>query len=383
MSDSEVFIGFDTTKTTPVPDELFDELLTVLKWDELKVMLYIIRRTRGFQKVEDTISLSQFTDGITTDDGRILDSGCGIKNRTRVSKILKQLEKDGYIDIIRPKAKTGLITYRLHCKKANDDSARDATVPSTGDATVPIHADTRDATVPSTVDDSVPSTRYATVPHNRQLTTNSKQETDNVRTNEPSPSSSFSSSEKETKSSVWTPEEDTLLSWLRADNPREGKELKKHLQKMLPHVTTSEKAHDLFLHTQKLIMASSKRSDKVVSIGNMVEDWIFNGWLQAQKQEPVEEQAPAPDAQVGIEQCEEPQPVDKPVSPGRDRGMLQGYANDLAARIMADMPDAIVEVRPWNGALYRVNVTIAGEEMEFAESWRYDNWRAEQMQVAV
>jgi hypothetical protein len=132
-NDPPAFKGFDISHDTPVPDILFDELLTVLSWDELKVLLYIIRRTRGFKKSEDTISLSQFTDGITTQDGKILDSGCGIKKRSRVSDTLKKLEKGGYIEIVRPKAKTGLITYRL-CYKTTATSTRDATDPSQTDA---------------------------------------------------------------------------------------------------------------------------------------------------------------------------------------------------------------------------------------------------------
>lgn len=169
---SSEFAGFDPAHTTPIPNALIDELLTVLSWDELKVMLYIIRRTSGFNKPEDTISLTQFTDGITTKDGRILDKGCGVKNRTRVSKILKALEQGGYIEIERPEAKTGLITYRVRYS-----ATRDATVPSQSSARDSSVPSTRDATVPTIGDSSVPSARYAGVPHNKQLTNNSKQKT--------------------------------------------------------------------------------------------------------------------------------------------------------------------------------------------------------------
>ncbi len=67
--------------TTPVPDEIFDEWLAVLGHAELRVLLYIVRRTFGFDKRGgDTISYRQFTDGITTRDGRVLDRGCGVSN---------------------------------------------------------------------------------------------------------------------------------------------------------------------------------------------------------------------------------------------------------------------------------------------------------------
>lgn len=87
------FEGFEPANTTPVPDVLFDELLPELTEAELKILLYIIRRTWGFKKVTDAISLNQFQHGITTRDGKVLDKGCGIKNRTTLVKGLASLEK--------------------------------------------------------------------------------------------------------------------------------------------------------------------------------------------------------------------------------------------------------------------------------------------------
>jgi hypothetical protein len=52
------FRGFLSPNYTSVPDELFDELLPELSGSELKVLLYIIRRTFGFKRDADTISLS-------------------------------------------------------------------------------------------------------------------------------------------------------------------------------------------------------------------------------------------------------------------------------------------------------------------------------------
>ena len=75
---SAAFRGFQKPNYTSVPDELFDELLPLLTGSELKVLLYIIRRTFGFKKDSDTISLGQMLNGITTRDGRTLDSGAGV-----------------------------------------------------------------------------------------------------------------------------------------------------------------------------------------------------------------------------------------------------------------------------------------------------------------
>lgn len=92
-----MFEGFEQANTTPVPDILFDELLAELTGAELKVLLYIIRRTSGFKKDTDAISLSQFQKGITTKDGRVLDKGCGIKDRTTLVQALNSLQKKGCI----------------------------------------------------------------------------------------------------------------------------------------------------------------------------------------------------------------------------------------------------------------------------------------------
>src|SRR6184192_3878536 len=91
------FDGFEQANTTPVPDILFDVLLPHLNEAQLKVMLYIIRRTLGFKKTADAISLRQFRYGIATKDKatgekKQLDSGCGLKNFTTISKALKSLE---------------------------------------------------------------------------------------------------------------------------------------------------------------------------------------------------------------------------------------------------------------------------------------------------
>jgi hypothetical protein len=91
------FPGFASPSYTQVPDELFDVLLPHLGEKELKVLLYIIRRTFGFKKDEDAISFSQFLEGITTRDGRQLDAGCGVKSRGHLSTALKNLAALGVI----------------------------------------------------------------------------------------------------------------------------------------------------------------------------------------------------------------------------------------------------------------------------------------------
>jgi hypothetical protein len=85
--------GFTAPHYTQVPDEVFDELLPVLSEAELKVLLYIIRRTFGFKKTADAISLRQMTAGIVTADGRRLDYGAGLSERSVIRGIQGLLTK--------------------------------------------------------------------------------------------------------------------------------------------------------------------------------------------------------------------------------------------------------------------------------------------------
>jgi DnaA-like protein/replication protein O len=94
------FGGFAVPTTTPVPDQLFDELMPRLAPAELVVTLYIIRRTFGFKKTSDSIALRQLTDGIVTRDGRVLDGGTGLSKAT-VARALNSLEEKGVIIRVR------------------------------------------------------------------------------------------------------------------------------------------------------------------------------------------------------------------------------------------------------------------------------------------
>jgi DNA-binding Lrp family transcriptional regulator len=94
------FNGFIFPTTTPIPDQVFDELLHLLSGNELKVLLYICRRTFGFKKESDTISLNQMVNGITTRDGRVLDRGTGLSKAT-VTRCLNTLEERNIILRIR------------------------------------------------------------------------------------------------------------------------------------------------------------------------------------------------------------------------------------------------------------------------------------------
>ncbi len=107
--------GFALPTTTPVPDDVFDVIAPELTEAELRVLLYIIRRTYGFNKERDQISLTQMTDGITTRDGRVLDKGTGMSRRG-VMKGCAGLLNKGIIIVKKGKSSLGdseINVYRL------------------------------------------------------------------------------------------------------------------------------------------------------------------------------------------------------------------------------------------------------------------------------
>lgn len=102
----EGFPGFGEPRFTQVPDVLFDQLLPDLGHAELKVLLVIMRKTFGWRKDADAISLSQ------------LAEGTGLSRRS-VQTATSSLEEGGYILIERteaPDGGRGTNVYRLRLK---------------------------------------------------------------------------------------------------------------------------------------------------------------------------------------------------------------------------------------------------------------------------
>ena len=56
--------------------------MAFLSGAEVKVMLYIFRRTLGFKRYADNISLNQLLNGIVRRDGTRLDHGTGLSKST-------------------------------------------------------------------------------------------------------------------------------------------------------------------------------------------------------------------------------------------------------------------------------------------------------------
>jgi hypothetical protein len=109
------FRGFRSPAYTQVPDELFDELLPDLSGAELKTLLYVIRRTFGFKREADSISLSQMLHGLQGSDGRRLDRGVGISKPTLLQSLRGLEEKQVIVTERRRSAEKGNepTVYRL------------------------------------------------------------------------------------------------------------------------------------------------------------------------------------------------------------------------------------------------------------------------------
>ena len=126
-----VFAGFDEPNYTQIPDVFFDEVMCELTEAELRVALYIMRRTFGFKKRADTISLSQFLTGIRTRAGEQLDRGCGLRSPTHLSRALQGLEEKGIIRRIQQFDERGGNKPTLYTLRFRHDPLPEGYTPST------------------------------------------------------------------------------------------------------------------------------------------------------------------------------------------------------------------------------------------------------------
>jgi transcription initiation factor IIE alpha subunit len=121
MPDTFFYKGIPSLNGTIVPDDIFDVLMPICSGAEFKVLAYIVRRTFGFKKESDAISLKQMIEGITTRDGKVLDRGTGLSKPT-VSAAVKGLVEKGIIEVERNRSKEKgdePTTYRLRFEVQN------------------------------------------------------------------------------------------------------------------------------------------------------------------------------------------------------------------------------------------------------------------------
>lgn len=105
---------------TQMPNIILDELLSVLSASELKVLLYICRRTYGFHKQMDKISTSQLMNGIRDKDNKPLDTGTGLSNRSILDAI-RSLEKLGIIKTTQKGTQTKVFSLDTTYEKSTQE----------------------------------------------------------------------------------------------------------------------------------------------------------------------------------------------------------------------------------------------------------------------
>ena len=88
------FEGLVAPTYTQTPDAIFDWIAPFIGCTELRVLLYITRRTFGFKKQTDAISVDQMCNGIVTRDGRRLDFGTQLKRATVLAAVKGLREKN-------------------------------------------------------------------------------------------------------------------------------------------------------------------------------------------------------------------------------------------------------------------------------------------------
>ncbi len=86
--------------STQIPNFILDFIIPNITEAEVKCLLYICRRTYGFHKERDRISLSQFVNGIKTKEGKELDCGSGV-SRPAVVEALKNFIGAGLVEVIK------------------------------------------------------------------------------------------------------------------------------------------------------------------------------------------------------------------------------------------------------------------------------------------
>lgn len=113
------FQGIESPNYTQVPNIFLDELMSELTGSEFKVLIYITRRTFGFGKRSDNISLNQIANGIIKKDGTVLDKGTGLSKTQIINAINKLVDKGIIIKVKRASEKKGLeaTNYSLKFKK--------------------------------------------------------------------------------------------------------------------------------------------------------------------------------------------------------------------------------------------------------------------------
>jgi len=114
---------FDLPQYTQIPNVVIDEIMAKVSGSEMKVLIYIVRRTLGFHRTEARITIAQICDGYRTSDGTRRDGGTGLSRRA-VFACLNTLEEAGYIVRRMHEGKNGITmpsTYTILARTASKE----------------------------------------------------------------------------------------------------------------------------------------------------------------------------------------------------------------------------------------------------------------------
>ncbi len=112
----ECFSGWECPHSTQIPDPLLDEVMRHLTEAELKVLLVMMRKTFGWKKDSDHISLSQ------------LCEFSGLSKGT-VSTAVKSLERMNMIRVIRTRTKHGDSAINEYVLRFSDNPSTETELP--------------------------------------------------------------------------------------------------------------------------------------------------------------------------------------------------------------------------------------------------------------
>lgn len=106
-------------------------LMPILTEAEFKCLCYICRRTFGFRKEADAISLNQMSQGIKTRDGKVIDRGTGLSKRS-VQNALSFLVKACIVEVRKRVSQEGEYetnVYSLRILPSRPATGDDASIP--------------------------------------------------------------------------------------------------------------------------------------------------------------------------------------------------------------------------------------------------------------
>lgn len=132
---------------TKLPNKLVDEWMPILSPSEYKIVIFIVRKTYGFHKEADTISLSQFVEGTglarnTVKDAinRLIERGC-VAHTRRGNSYLYSILTEGKSNILtdlsnrilgsnnKPKRGQYLPPQKKSLKRKERNTNRDLNIP--------------------------------------------------------------------------------------------------------------------------------------------------------------------------------------------------------------------------------------------------------------